>query len=178
MQLNVMQYASELILHMIVIVAVIQDFKYMRISNRLIIMGLILSLVFGIFLGGVPRIFHILVNISFPVVMLYLLYLFGALGAGDIKLFSVIGAFTNFKTLTGCMLAAFAVGAVISVVKMLYNRNLRFSLFKSGVFFRDVLQGNISSYRETMAEEQNLIHFSLAIQIGLLAIKGYAYMHG
>ena len=76
MQLNVMQYASELILHMIVIVAVIQDFKYMRISNRLIIMGLILSLVFGIFLGGVPRIFHILVNISFPVVMLYLLYLF------------------------------------------------------------------------------------------------------
>ena len=74
MQLNVMQYASELILHMIVIVAVIQDFKYMRISNRLIIMGLILSLVFGIFLGGVPRIFHILVNSNHMVnVMVYII---------------------------------------------------------------------------------------------------------
>jgi prepilin peptidase CpaA len=139
-------------------------------------MGLFLSLAFGIFLGGMPRIIYILLNISFPVIVLYLLYLLGVLGAGDIKLFSVIGGFNNFRTLAGCMLAAFVVAAVISVGKMLYNRNLRLSLFKGQLFVKEVLQGNISSYRKTMAEERNLMHFSVAILIGLLIARGYDHL--
>lgn len=82
---------------------------------------------FGIVLGGMPRIIQVLLNISIPVIMLYLFYLIGVLGAG-ISNFSVIGGFTNLKTLTDCVLAAFVAGAVIAVLKMLYMRNLRISL--------------------------------------------------
>jgi prepilin peptidase CpaA len=128
---------------------------------------------FGIFLGGMSRLTDILLNISFPVVVLYLLYLLGVLGAGDIKLFSVVGGFTNFKTLTSCMLTAFVVAAALSVGKMLYNRNLGVSLFKGQLFVKEVLQGNISSYRKTRAEERNLIHFSVAILVGLVLVRGY-----
>lgn len=168
-----MQGASALTLYTILIVAVVQDFMYMRISNRLIVMGLFLSLAFGTVLGGMPQVIFILLNISFPVIVLYFLYLLGVLGAGDIKLFSVIGGFTNFKTLTDCMIASFIVGAVISVAKMLYNRNLKFSLFKGQFFIKEVLKGNLSSYRKTMAEEQNLMHFSAAILIALLLVRVY-----
>ena len=94
-----MQGASVLTLYAILIVAVVQDITSMRISNRLIIMGLFLSMAFGIVLGGMPRIIQVLLNISIPVIMLYLFYLIGVLGAGDIKLFSVIGGFTNFKNI-------------------------------------------------------------------------------
>ena len=83
--------ASELTLYTIVIMAVVQDLQSMKISNRLILAGLVLSLVFGIILGRAPQILYILGNIFFPVIVLYLLYLLGVLGAGDIKLFSVIG---------------------------------------------------------------------------------------
>ena len=111
-----MQGASVLTLYAILIVAVVQDITSMRISNRLIIMGLFLSMAFGIVLGGMPRIIQVLLNISIPVIMLYLFYLIGVLGAGDIKLFSVIGGFTNLKTLTDCVLAAFVAGAVICAI--------------------------------------------------------------
>lgn len=94
-----MQGASVLTLYAILIVAVVQDITSMRISNRLIIMGLFLSMAFGIVLGGMPRIIQVLLNISIPVIMLYLFYLIGVLGAGDIKLFSVIGGFTNLKNI-------------------------------------------------------------------------------
>ena len=104
--MNEMQTASMLTLYMILFTAVIQDFMCMKISNRLILMGLFCSIAFGISIGGVPQIIYILWNISFPVIILYLLYVLGILGAGDIKLFSVIGGFTNFKTLTDCILAA------------------------------------------------------------------------
>lgn len=138
-----MQGASVLTLYAILIVAVVQDITSMRISNRLIIMGLFLSMAFGIVLGGMPRIIQVLLNISIPVIMLYLFYLIGVLGAGDIKLFSVIGGFTNLKTLTDCVLAAFVAGAVIAVLKMLYMRNLRISLFKAQVFFKRTVFGEI-----------------------------------
>lgn len=171
--MSAMQYASELILYTILVVAVVQDIMFTKISNRLILVGLILSLAFGIILGGMSRIPYILWNISFPVIVLYLLYLLGVLGAGDIKLFSVIGGFTNFTMLTHCMLAAFLAGGVIAVVKMLLNRNLSFSLFKGQVFLKDLLEGHVVSYRKTMAEEQNLMHFSVAVLMGYVAAECY-----
>ena len=173
--MSAMQYASEAVLYTILVVAVVQDFMYTKISNRLILVGLILSLAFGIILGGVSRIPYILLNISFPVIVLYLLYLLGVLGAGDIKLFSVIGGFTNFTRLTHCMLVAFFAGGVIAVVKMLLNRNLNFSLFKGQLFLREVLKGNMMSYRDTLAEERNLMHFSVAILIGCALAELYSY---
>ena len=162
-----MQGASVLTLYAILIVAVVQDITSMRISNRLI-MGLFLSMAFGIVLGGMPRIIQVLLNISIPVIMLYLFYLIGVLGAGDIKLFSVIGGFTNLKTLTDCVLAAFVAGAVIAVLKMLYMRNLRISLFKAQVFLRELFSGKFSSYRNGWVQEQNLMHFSVAVLLGML----------
>ena len=175
--MNVMQIASTLTLLTILIVAVVQDFKSRKISNRLILTGLLLSLAFGVILGGVQRVPYILLNISFPVIVLYILYLIGALGAGDVKLFSIIGGFTNLKLLTVCMAASLCVGAVFGLGRMLKNRNLGFSLFKSKRYFEGLLTGSFCSYRETMAEERNLIRFSPAILVGLLIAVGLQFFN-
>ena len=171
-----MQTASILTLYMILFTAVIQDFMCMKISNRLILMGLFCSIAFGISIGGVPQIIYILWNISFPVIILYLLYVLGILGSGNIKLFTDFGGFTNFKQLTDCILAALLVGAIISVGKMLYNRNLQFSLFKGSVFIRELLHGNFMSYRKSMAQKDILLHFSLAVLFGVLVERVSMYM--
>lgn len=169
--MNAMHVASELTLYTVVAVAVLQDLQFMKISNRLILAGLVLSLVFGIILGRTSQILYILGNIFFPVIVLYLLYLLGVLGAGDIKLFSVIGGFTQFHTLVDCMLFAFMAAALFSVVKLLCNRNLKSSLAQAFLYMQGLMQGDIRSYR-TVREEKNLIHFSVAILIGLLIAKG------
>ena len=134
----------------------------------LIVSGLIWGLAFRLLGEGSAGAVHFLMNISIPVIMLYLFYLIGVLGAGDIKLFSVIGGFTNLKTLTDCVLAAFVAGAVIAVLKMLYMRNLRISLFKAQVFLRELFSGKFSSYRNGWVQEQNLMHFSVAVLLGML----------
>ncbi len=168
--MNAMQTASELTLYTVVGVAVIQDLQSMKISNRLIITGLVLSLVFGIFSGRTSQILYILLNIFFPVIVLYILYLTGVLGAGDIKLFSVIGGFTDFHILTRCMLAAFIAGAVISAVRLLHNRSLKRSLMRAFLYMQGLFGGQLCSYRE-FSDEDNRMHFSVAIWIGLLIAK-------
>lgn len=164
--------ASNLILYGIIIIAVVQDLYSMRISNRLIGIGLALGLGFRITLEGSIAIVYFLVNIVTPVITLYLLFLIGAIGAGDIKLFSVIGSFVNFKQLILCMGASFLFGAGISLFRMIQNKNLQRSVFHAMGYFRELMQGHYFSYRETGYENQNVIHFSLAICLGVFAIKG------
>lgn len=169
--------ASNLVLYAILIIAVILDFKYTKISNRLILVGIFLALAFWVIKGReVSDFIYVLWNISFPVIVLYLFYLMGVIGAGDVKLFSVIGGFVNFKELVICMLCSFAVGAVISLGKMLFCGTLREGLHNAGCYFWGLVKGECKSYGRGSKEKKNQIHFSLAIILGLSLAKIYLQM--
>ena len=118
--------------YVLVLMAVCMDLKHMRISNRLILMGLGIALILRCLCEGIQGVLTGVILISFPVIVLYLLFLIGALGAGDIKLFSMIGGFVNFKVLLWCMLYAFIFAAVFSLGKVIYHlvRERRFGLHK------------------------------------------------
>lgn len=155
----------------VLIAAVIMDFKSFKISNRLILAGLGLGLLLHL-PYTVEGFFSVLWNISFPVISLYLFYLVGALGAGDVKLFSVIGAFVNFKTLVMSIAMAMVVGAVVSFVRMLRN----------GQFFAQLKQGFSQLWIRSMGQEKpgisvrdpkRIIHFSMPILIGTVGAMGY-----
>ena len=132
----------------ILIIAVVTDLRETRISNRLITSGLILGLAFRIVGAGVAGVVHFLVNISIPVILLFLLFQMRALGAGDIKLFSVAGGFLTIRQLIYMMLASLFIAAAIGVGKLLYLK------MTTGRF------GN----------GRTLIHFSLAILIAYFCV--------
>ena len=156
-----------LIAYGLVITAVGMDLRRMRISNRLILIGLLVSLVRRVFCEGVSGCFTWIVLISLPVILLYLLFLAGALGAGDIKLFSLIGGFIQLKELMLCIIVSFLFAAIISLVKMLYLGTFLSSMKYVVRYFYSILQGNIESYQpESM--KNGRIHFSVAILFGLI----------
>ena len=59
---------------------------------------------------------------GFRVCMLFLLFQMRALGAGDIKLFSVVGGFVTERQLLWVMAIAFLVAAAIGAGKLAYVR--------------------------------------------------------
>lgn len=79
--------------------AVVMDFGNGRISNRLIVSGLIWGLAFRLLGEGSAGAVHFLMNISIPVILLFLLFSLCILGAGDIKLFSIAGGFLTLTQL-------------------------------------------------------------------------------
>lgn len=160
--------ASGLLLYGFVIAAVAMDFYHMRISNRLILVGLIISLICRIGQDGISVVIPYLGNIVFPVVCLYLFYLIGILGAGDIKLFSVIGGFVNFKKLVQCMMLSFAAGAVLALLKLMVSGSLRTRLCSGLQYMADLFRGKIQPYERMEGRNGNLMHFSLAIFLGLI----------
>ena len=63
--------ASDMVMYTIIIIAVIQDFCFMRISNRLILIGLAAGGFFRIFIGGPAAFVPFLWNVAVPVIVLY-----------------------------------------------------------------------------------------------------------
>lgn len=159
-----------LIAYGLVLIAVGMDLKSMRISNRLILVGLGISLVRRFFCEGIAGVFTGMFLISFPVIILYLLFLAGALGAGDIKLFSLIGGFVSFKELTGCILFAFLFGAGFSILKMLFSGTFFSSLKSVGCYLVQICCGKIETYVSPHGDNAK-IHFSIAILFGFVAAR-------
>lgn len=107
----------------LVIIAGIHDIRVRRIPNWLIATGLISSLFYQVFSGyGYGFIFW-LTGLGTGFAFFFPLYVFRAMGAGDVKLMamagSFIGGFAAFQTVVLTLLA----GGVLALLVMLWNRS-------------------------------------------------------
>lgn len=157
-----------LIAYELLLTAVGMDLRSMRISNRLIIISLTIALVRRFICEGILGVFTGMILICIPVVLLYLLFLAGALGAGDIKLFSVVGGFVSLKELLWCMVFAFVFAAVFALGKMLYFGTF-FSSMRNVWNYILKLGSGIKEPYVPMSASLGRMHFSIAILLGLMA---------
>ncbi len=143
------------------------DLRSFQISNRLVVSGLCFGCFLQILDWGVAGISVFLINVSIPVILFYLLFLIRALGAGDIKLFSMIGGIWGMKVLGITIAAAFLVAALMSLGKILFHRNLISRLRIFTTYMEQVLaSGKLLKYPQDSNGKQHVIHFSISILIG------------
>jgi len=162
-------FGKFLLLLLVVFIAVILDFTTGKVSNNLILAGLFMG-IFVQIIWEKDRISDVLLGGIVPVVVLFLIFLIGGIGAGDVKLFAVIGVFLGVRGVFTCIILAFLTGAVISIGKILINKN--------SFCYLSNLYSYISSFYRTKKiqlykkEKANTIHFTLPILIGVVIYMG------
>ena len=78
-------------------IAALYDIRTWKIPNWLILLGLETGIFITVWQNGVRTgSIRVLAGIWIPIGILYVMFLAGWLGAGDIKLFSAVGAFCGF----------------------------------------------------------------------------------
>lgn len=160
----------------LLLLAVRGDLRTARISNRQILIGLTGGFLYRITVEGVSGTVTFLIHIFIPVIILILLFLMHALGAGDIKLFSMISSIFSYKEIMYCMTAAFLIGAGMAFVKLVYQKNLWVRLCCFASYLRDMLeQRQLKQYSYGVREPENTIHFSIAIFLGYLISLGVCH---
>ena len=158
---------------MLLLIAVSTDIRTGRISNRLICLGLGTGFIFQIWESGGRGLLLFLIQIIFPVIILFLLFLMRALGAGDIKLFSMIGSIWSLKVLFYCMIFSFLAVALFSLLKLLYHKNLFIRLHYFCRYVQNCfLTKSIGVYDRESHGKQNVIYFSVAIFVGFCITMG------
>ena len=73
--MDAITFASTIALFTLVIIAVVEDVRFMRIRNRLILIGLVLGLAFRILEEGSQGVISYAIGVIFPVILLFLLFL-------------------------------------------------------------------------------------------------------
>lgn len=151
------------------LIAVILDFATGKISNKLILTGFLLSFIFTIVVNKHSIIYYLLGTLI-PILVLLFIFVIGGIGAGDVKLFAVIGGFIGYQGVLKCIITSFIVGAIIAVFKLLIQRNLIQTLHNISLFIFRISQSK--QIQTIEREKSNTIHFTLPILFGVLYYIG------
>ena len=119
---------------LLLVLLAIQDVRSHRISNKLVLIGMLSGVVlngvlpegwgFNSVIPGALGWLAAIQGIAIGILGLLPLYWLRAMGAGDVKLMGMVGAFLGPSDVIGAMLATFVVGGVVGLVVVLWSRRL------------------------------------------------------
>lgn len=171
-----MEKASTILLLVILSISMISDLKIGKVKNWIIISGLVLSLLFQIRFLGLKGIGIFILGIGLPVVMLFLLFLFRVMGAGDIKLISVVGGFLGPRAVFQCIVITFILGAVFALIKIIIKQNLLYRLHYLAKYSTEFIKTKrIEPYYKPEDGMDCVIHLTVPIFFSVILKIGGIY---
>ena len=165
----------------VLVIATFCDLRTRRIPNSLVLAGLLAALSVHVLAEpgrgllatepGALGLSTALAGIAVAFAALFPLYLLRAMGAGDVKLMMVVGAFLGPQQTFGAAMLTFVAGGVLALAMALWQRsfaqltlNLRFMLTTSMVR----LAGGDSPRFEPLAQTAGRMPYAVAIAAGTL----------
>lgn len=115
------------VLMALLLIAAASDIRTGRIPNWLVLGGALYALAYNAFFPVHPRdigILFALGGLAVGLVALLPLYLFRAMGAGDVKLMAMVGAFLGTSATVAAVLATLIAGGVLAVALALCSGHL------------------------------------------------------
>ena len=144
------------------------DARYRRIPNAFVLATLIAGLSVNIIINGIDGALTSLGGCALAFALMFMLHVFGAMGAGDVKLFAAVGAVVG----AGMVLPTFAVvallGGVLGVYTMLRAGSVRTTLMRVLQIFVGLLPGWEMPRFSVPADRRATIPYGVAITFGSL----------
>jgi prepilin peptidase CpaA len=142
------------------------DVRYRRIPNPFVLATLASgTLINGIF-GGLPGLFASLGGCVLAFGLMFMLHIFGAMGAGDVKLFAAIGAVTGAHLVLPTFLVVVITGGVLAMVSIIRSGRVMTTMNRVLQILLGLLPGwNIPRFA-VPADRSHTIPYGVAITIG------------
>lgn len=118
-------YPFNLALISILLVAVITDLMARTVPNWLIFLGLMSALTISAAMNGFMGLGFMALGFAAGILFFLPIYLTGLLGAGDVKLIGIVGAFLGLHQMLVSAVLIFLVGGLISLFMLGRHRSSR-----------------------------------------------------
>jgi len=113
------------LLALVVVVAAVTDLRWRRIPNWITASGAALGLVFHLLEGGLSGVLLSIAGAALGFAIFIAFYVAGGMGAGDIKLFSAVGALTGPSALVTIFVFTGLLGGVAAVAAAIWHKRVR-----------------------------------------------------
>lgn len=111
-----------------------------------------------------------LIGFLLPFALLFPVYVIRGIGAGDVKMFCVIGAYTGYLRIVRCIVSAVIIGGIMSITKLIIGKYVHRSEERRNTF--SLSMANLSEILRlpeiSMVSESHRIHFSVAIALSVI----------
>lgn len=165
----------EVFLVPLAVLIIYHDVRYRRIPNVFVLATLISGLALNLIVGGLQGGLYSIGGCVLAFILMFMLHVFGAMGAGDVKLFAAIGSVLGAQLVLPTFVVVVLTGGVLALV----------SVLRSGVFAStmhrvlQILVGLLPGWQmpkfSVPADRRLTIPYGVAITIG--AIIATAIFH-
>ena len=165
----------ELFLVPLAVLIIYYDVRYRRIPNPFVLATLISGLTMNFALGGLQGGLSSIGGCVLAFTLMFMLHVFGAMGAGDVKLFAAIGSVLGAQLVLPTFVVVVLTGGLLALVVMLRSGAVRTTLHRVLQILVGLLPGWQMPRFSVPADRRLTIPYGAAITIG--AIIATAIFH-
>jgi len=154
-------------------IAAFTDSLKHKIYNKLLVPAFLFALLFNTFQRGSSGLKHSLLGAAVGFALLLLPYLMGGMGAGDVKLLTVIGAFGGVSFVLTSFLYGAIIGGLISAY-LLVRRKALVDTLKHFFLFSLVHKKTLQFSESINNTRQEKFPYGIAIVIGTLITLAFS----
>jgi len=150
----------------ILIICMVTDILHRKIFNKVIFPSLIVALIFNLIGFGFQGIQIYAFGFLAGFGIFLIPFILNWIGAGDLKLVALIGAFKGFEFAIYASLIIAVIGAICSLLYVIKNKEFKTTMVKIGYFLSGffIHKKNLTSYSQEKAS--STIPYGVAICIG------------
>lgn len=157
---------------LLLITAVI-DYKKSRIPNWCIAIGIIIGIFEKLQGDGIKGIVISLVQVLLVFLFFYPFYLLKGLGAGDIKLFMMLGCFMIKEELVKCLLITFLLATAKCLICMIrYKESRKRLLYFMGYIRKLCITRALDEYEWDKNNRNNIVRLAIPAFCSVLLLYG------
>ena len=142
------------------------DVRYRRIPNAFVLATLISGLAINTIFGGLSGLLGSLGGCAFAFVLMFMLHVFGAMGAGDVKLFAAIGAVTGAHLVLPTFLVVVLTGGLLAIVSIIRAGMVMTTMHRVLQIFVGLLPGWEMPKFAVPSDRRYTIPYGVAITLG------------
>ena len=144
------------------------DVRYRRIPNTYVLVTLVSGLLLNTIFGGLHGLLTSVGGFGLAFLLMLILHVFGAMGAGDVKLFAAIGSVVGLKLVVPTFFVVVLTGGALAVVTMFRAGTVRETLWRVVQIFVGFLPGWEMPRFSVPADRRHTIPYGVAITLGSL----------
>ncbi|HZN08469.1 MAG TPA: prepilin peptidase [Pyrinomonadaceae bacterium] len=165
----------ELFLVPLAVLVIYHDVRYRRIPNPFVLATLISGLTINLLMGGWQGGLNSLGGCVLAFILMFILHVFGAMGAGDVKLFAAIGSVIGAKLVLPTFVVVVLTGGLLALITTLRSGVFRTTMFRVLQILVGLLPGWQMPKFSVPVDRRLTIPYGAAITIG--AIIATAIFH-
>lgn len=142
------------------------DVRYRRIPNAFVLATLAAGIAMNAIFAGLPGVAASVGGCALAFVLMFTLHVFGAMGAGDVKLFAAIGAVTGAPLVLPTFIVVILTGGLLAIVSIVRAGILITTMHRVLQIFVGMLPGWQMPKFTVPVDRKHTIPYGVAITMG------------